>query len=137
MRTAGALIVSGFLAMGMAALPSAAATKQALTGKVINTAGLASFEATVIGGTADGEEYRIDFNKRPVRWYAYGSPIYPVCWLEGPKVTGPYGSTTAWISVGGGYASSGDGTQTVLTDAWVNTGDDIRKQIKKCANSRG
>ncbi|WP_431904419.1 hypothetical protein [Nonomuraea sp. bgisy101] len=135
MRKIGALVVGGLVATAMTALPSAAATEQALTGKVINTAGLATFEATLIGGTADGEAYRIEFNKRPVAWYAYGATIHPVCWLEGPKVTGPYGSTTAWISLAGGYSSSGSGTQTVLTDAWVNTSDDIRKQVKKCAKS--
>ncbi|WP_067131998.1 hypothetical protein [Microtetraspora malaysiensis] len=133
MRKVGALVVGGLLAVGMTALPSSAAAKQAPVGKVINTAGLASFEATTIGGSAaDGDVYRIDFSKRPVRWYAYGAPIYPVCWIEGPKVTGPYGSTTAWISVAGAYSASGAGSQTVLTDAWVYTGNDIRKQIKKC-----
>ncbi|MGV9303306.1 hypothetical protein ACWDLG_08040 [Nonomuraea sp. NPDC003727] len=137
MKKIGALVAGGLLAVGMTALPGAAATEQALTGKVVNTAGLVTFEATLIGGTADEEVYRIDFNKRPVRWYAYGETVHPVCWLEGPKVTGPYGSTTAWISLGGGYSSSGYGTQTVLTDAWVNTGDDIRKQVRKCARSAG
>ncbi|MET9338675.1 hypothetical protein ACWENQ_45140 [Nonomuraea sp. NPDC004354] len=137
MRKIGALVAGGLLAAGMTALPGAASAQQALTGKVVNTAGLATFEATTIGGTADGEVYRINFGKRPVGWYAYGDTVHPVCWLEGPKVTGPYGSTTAWISLGGGYGAGGDGTQTVLTDAWVNTGDDIRRQIRKCANPGG
>jgi uncharacterized protein YraI len=60
------------------------------------------------------------------------------CWVSGPAVTGPYGTTSVWDALDGyttpsgqRYAFSG-GTKVFSSDAWLDTGGDTSKMVAHC-----
>lgn len=120
-----ALATAAALAAG---IPVAAATAaQAATyvyGTVAATAGLnlhsGSPTGTVIGAMP------------------YQSTAQLYCWVYGPAITGPWGTTSVWDAVasytppGSWTVVFGPGTKVFSSDAWLNTGGDTSKMLPHC-----
>jgi hypothetical protein len=51
------------------------------------------------------------------------------CWLPGDTVTGWGGTSDAWDLIVSPQVNGQDGW---AADVWINTGADIRTQIKEC-----
>jgi hypothetical protein len=72
----------------------------------------------------------VSFNDTVLYTYPYGTQVHVYCYLTGPAVTGPAGTTTIWdaidvFRVPGGTTSAWDaGAFIVSSDAWIFTGSD-------------
>jgi hypothetical protein len=84
----------------------------------------------------------VTWNSPVVRHAALGTQLVIVCWMNGPSVTGSFGngdtiytySTTVWDAVVDTNATTlNDGTpRLAVSDAWMDTGGDTSKLIRKC-----
>lgn len=68
----------------------------------------------------------------------YNSTAQTYCWVSGPAVTGPYGTTSVWDAINGYTTPWGEnivfccGTKVFSSDAWLDTGGDTSKMVPHC-----
>lgn len=67
----------------------------------------------------------------------YNTTVQVWCWVSGPAVTGPFGTTTVWDAVNSYTTPSGQnvafvGGTVFSSDAWINTGGDTSKMLPHC-----
>ncbi|MET8957530.1 hypothetical protein [Streptomyces sp. NPDC004533] len=95
-----------------------------ISGQVIAQAGLA-----VRYDYASDTSVPFTYDEAPSQYYLpYGTSVSVYCWVLGPDVTGPYGTTNAWDMI----EKFGQGHRTVASDAWIYTGGDVRNQLARC-----
>ncbi|MFI6317797.1 hypothetical protein ACIBG8_09785 [Nonomuraea sp. NPDC050556] len=117
-----------------AAASSASASALDAEGRVINQAGLAVFKVKV-NQIYSSDSARFEFNyKKPEGWIEYDYNVSFMCWVPGKPIKGPYGTTEAYGALGAlKYNGPGAANEwLVITDAWVYTGRDIKKQVPRC-----
>jgi hypothetical protein len=133
MRSAGRLVLSGVCALALAFLvpqTASAASRPALasnqspalassqTGRVMASPSVNVRSAPCVesGCAIDGQ-------------LAYGTTVTISCWLPGDMVTGWGGTSDAWDLI---VSPKVNGQAGWAADVWINTGADIRTQIKPC-----
>lgn len=121
MRTA-ALTLAAVAAL--IALPASAQAAGEVNGTVAATAGLNVHSGSPTGPVID------------VMPYQSVARLY--CWVYGPTITGPWGSTSVWDAVAG-YTTPwgqnvvyGPGPHPFSSDAWLNTGGDTSTMLPHC-----
>lgn len=68
----------------------------------------------------------------------YNSTAQLYCWVYGPPITGPWGTTSVWDAVNGYTTPWGEnvvfgaGAKVFSSDAWLNTGGDTSKMLPHC-----
>lgn len=68
----------------------------------------------------------------------YNSTAQIYCWVGGPAITGPYGTTSVWDAINGYTTPSGQnylfccGREVFSSDAWLDTGSDTSKMVPHC-----
>ena len=120
LRITVGVVVAGLLLGTFTPPATATASVTTVNGTVIAQNGLAVRKVFSTSGPVPPDA--------PVNYYlSYGDQRTITCWMNGPTITGPYGSTDAWDAI---YHS--EGHVGVVSDAWMYTGDDIRHQINHC-----
>jgi hypothetical protein len=124
-RRGGLLGVAGVGALALsivaphaasAASRPALASSQSGTVMASPSVNVRSAPCTETGCTIDGQ-------------LAYGTRVTISCWLPGDTVTGWGGTSDAWDLIVSPQVNGQDGW---AADVWINTGADIRTQIKEC-----
>ncbi|WP_433353646.1 hypothetical protein ACQP25_09535 [Microtetraspora malaysiensis] len=126
--------VPNLIGITRAAASSASASALDAGGRVINQAGLAVFKVKV-NQIFSSDSARFEFNyKKPEGWLEYNDNVSFMCWVPGKPIKGPYGTTNAYGALGAlKYNGPGAGNEwLVVTDAWVYTAGDIKKQVPRC-----
>lgn len=106
------------------ATTSAAQAASFVNGRVAATAGL-----NVRSGSPTGPVIDV---------MPYNSIAQLYCWVYGPAVTGPWGTTSVWDAVNGYTTPWGEnvaygaGPKVFSSDAWLDTGGDTSKMLPHC-----
>jgi hypothetical protein len=118
---------AGLALAGVAALVAVPASAQAagqVNGRVAATAGL-----NVRSGSPTG----VVIDVMP-----YNSVARLYCWVSGPAINGPWGTTSVWDAVDGYTTPWGEnvvygaGPHVFSSDAWLDTGGDTSKMLPHC-----
>jgi uncharacterized protein YraI len=118
------------------------AVTAALAAATLGAAGTAQAAESIIHGTVDA---RLGLNVHSgsptgavIDTMPYNSNAVLYCWVTGPAVTGPFGTTTVWDAVDSYTTASGQSVAFVgdsrvfSSDAWLNTGGDTSKMLPHC-----
>ncbi|MEZ0070149.1 uncharacterized protein YraI [Streptacidiphilus sp. MAP12-20] len=114
----------------------------AATGVILGATGAAQAAETFVHGTVDATRGLNVRSGSPtgavIDTMPYNSNADLYCWVSGPAVTGPFGTTTVWDAVndyttpGGQSIAYVGGTRVFSSDAWLNTGGDTSKMLPHC-----
>lgn len=124
-RRVAALAMGAALACGVTlAATSTAQAAAFVDGRVAATAGLNVRSGSPTGPVIDT--------------MPYNSIAQLYCWVSGPAITGPWGTTSVWDAVNG-YTTPwgqnvvyGAGPKVFSSDAWLDTGGDTSKMLPHC-----
>lgn len=122
----------------VAALAATAALAGGITVAAASAAQAASFVYGTVAATAGLNVHSGSPTGPVIDTMPYNSTAQLYCWVYGPAITGPWGTTSVWDAVAG-YTTPwgqnvvyGAGTKVFSSDAWLNTGGDTSKMLPHC-----